>query len=50
MLAMTTVIQFTYEYSNEHYYWAILLATILCYGPGRLSIDSLITKRFIKNA
>ncbi len=45
MLAMTAVIQFTYEYSNEHYYWAMLLTTILCYGPGILSIDNLIKRK-----
>lgn len=48
MLAMTVVIQFTYEYSNEHYYWAMLLLAILCYGPGPLSVDNLIKRKFDK--
>jgi putative oxidoreductase len=39
MLVMTAVIQFTYFQSMEHYYWAMLLGTLLCFGPGKLSID-----------
>lgn len=39
MLIMTAVIQFTYYNSNEHFYWAMLLATILCFGPGKISLD-----------
>ncbi len=49
MLAMTFVIQFTYEYSNEHYYWAMLLASILIYGPGPIAVDNLIKKKIIKS-
>ncbi len=48
MLAMTFVIQFTYEYSNEHYYWAMLLVSILIYGPGPIAIDNLIKRKFVK--
>jgi len=39
MLIMTAVIQFTYLHSNEHFYWAMFLGLILCYGPGQLSLD-----------
>ena len=39
LLAMTAVIQFTYLDNIEHYYWAFLLATILCVGPGKISAD-----------
>jgi putative oxidoreductase len=46
MLAMTAVINFTYDNSPEHYYWAILLGTILFYGPGKLSLDYFISKKF----
>jgi len=46
MLSMTAVIQFTYLNSTEHAYWALLLGTILFYGPGRFSLDRLIRKRF----
>jgi putative oxidoreductase len=46
LLAMTAVIQFTYLDNVEHYYWAFLLAVILCAGAGRLSADFFIKKRF----
>jgi putative oxidoreductase len=39
MLIMTAVIQLTYFNSNEHFYWAMLLGTILCLGPGKISLD-----------
>jgi len=45
MLIMTAVIQGTYQCSNEHLYWAMLLGLILCYGPGKLSIDFLFRRR-----
>lgn len=46
LLAMTAVIQFTYQNDIEHFYWAFLLAAILTMGPGKLSVDYLIKKRF----
>ena len=46
MLIMTAIIQATYLDLNEHLYWAMLLGLILCYGPGRLSIDFFFRKRF----
>ena len=42
MLCMTIVIQFTYLDLVDHLYWAILLCTIIFYGPGRYSIDNII--------
>lgn len=48
MLAMTAVIQFTYLDLIDHRYWAMLLALILFYGPGTLSLDHLILKKFGK--
>lgn len=45
MLAMTAVIQFTYLDHMDHRYWAMLLAIILFYGPGTLSLDYFIKKR-----
>lgn len=39
LLVMTAVINFTYQDAVEHYYWAILLGTILFNGPGKLSLD-----------
>lgn len=48
MLAMVAVIQFTYDNNMEHFYWAMLLATILCFGSGKLALDHLIKARFVK--
>lgn len=48
MLAMTAVIQFTYLDLIDHRYWAMLLALILFYGPGTLSLDQVISKKFNK--
>lgn len=45
MLGMTLVIQFTYLNSQEHIYWMLLLATLLCQGPGKLSIDYMIRSK-----
>ena len=44
MLIMTAVIQFTYLDLIVHLYWAILLGTIILYGPGKYSIDHLFCK------
>jgi len=44
LLCMTAVIQFTYLDLTEHLYWALLLGTIIFYGPGRYSIDRLLHK------
>ncbi|RTK93444.1 MAG: DoxX family protein [Rickettsiales bacterium] len=46
MLAMTAVIQFTYLDLIDHRYWAMLLAVILFYGPGTVSLDHFIFKKF----
>jgi len=46
LLAMTAVIQFTYDQNIQHAYWAMLLGTILCFGAGKFSADYLIKKRF----
>ena len=42
MLFMVAVIQFTYLDLREHLYWAMLLGTIILYGPGKYSIDYLV--------
>ncbi len=42
LICMIAVIQFTYLDLVEHLYWAVLLATIIFYGPGRYSVDYLI--------
>lgn len=48
MLAMTAVIQLTYLDLIDHYYWGMLLALILFYGPGAISLDYLISNKFKK--
>ncbi len=45
MLVMTAVIQFTYLDLVVHLYWALLLGTIILYGPGKYSIDHLLCRR-----
>jgi putative oxidoreductase len=52
MLGMTFVIQtFVYpEDWNEHLIWASLLLFILTRGPGVLSLDHLIARRFLHGA
>ena len=52
MLGMALVIQFVVGandpsfYQTEHYYWMFLLAVIITKGPGRLSLDYLLARRF----
>ena len=52
LILMTCVIQFVlgatmpdYD-STEHFYWLFLLSMIIVRGPGTLSLDHLIAKRF----
>ena len=45
MLFMAIVIQFTYIKSSENIYWMLLLGTLICQGPGKISIDYLIRAR-----
>jgi putative oxidoreductase len=47
LLAMIAVIQFTYSDMLEHYYCSFLLSLILFYGPGTLSLDHLIKRKWI---
>lgn len=49
MLAMTAVIQFTYESHPDHAVWAMMLGTILCFGPGKLSVDNWLRGKFLKD-
>lgn len=52
LLGMTFVIQFFVYPENwtEHLMWASLLAWILTRGPGPLSIDHLLARRFLRPA
>jgi putative oxidoreductase len=47
MLAMTAVIEFTYLDHFEHYYWAMLLGILLCFGAGRFSVDYWVRKKYL---
>lgn len=39
LLGMTAVIQFTYDQNIQHFFWAVLLGTLIAFGGGRLSLD-----------
>mgnify|MGYP000246323472 CR=1 FL=1 len=45
LIIMTAVINFTYQESPEHYYWAMLLGVLLCYGAGKFSVDYLLCRK-----
>ncbi len=47
LLIMTAIIEFTYQHSTDHIFWAFLLGTIFLRGPGILSIDHLIRRKMI---
>ncbi|MDE1900973.1 MAG: DoxX family protein [Alphaproteobacteria bacterium] len=47
LLAMTAVIQFTYDQNIEHLYWALLLGLLLTNGPGKLSVDHWVRRRWM---
>ncbi|MEO0367565.1 MAG: DoxX family protein [Pseudomonadota bacterium] len=44
LFVMAAVIQFYVFPLNEHYYWMIILALLVGYGGGKLSVDNLILK------
>ena len=46
LLCMTAVIEFTYMSFPEHQMWALVLLVIVLFGPGKLSIDYYLSKRF----
>lgn len=46
MLFMTGIIEFTYMHFDVHVIWTLMLALIILQGPGKLSLDHLIRKRF----
>jgi len=31
----------------SHFYWGLLLLVTLCHGPGKLSLDFLVQKRWL---
>lgn len=44
LLGMTLVIEFTYQHSLEHYYWASLALIIATYGAGKWSADHMLSE------
>lgn len=46
LLAMTAMIQFTYFYHSEHYFWGFVLLALVIRGPGAWSIDHWLRRRF----
>ncbi len=48
LLAMTAVIQYTYDQNIAHYFWATLLFNLLAYGAGRWSLDHYLHKKFCR--
>lgn len=48
MLIMTGVVHLTYLQLTESYYWAMLLSTLILFGPGKISIDHFIRKNIIE--
>lgn len=44
LLCIVAVIQFTYLEAIEHIYWAILLGCILLIGPGKFSLDYILSE------
>lgn len=46
LLAMTAVIQLTYDQNEQHIYWAMVLGVILVSGAGKISLDYFIGKQF----
>ncbi len=46
LLAMTAMIQFTYFYHSEHYFWAFVLLLFIVRGPGAWSVDHWLRRRF----
>lgn len=49
LLVMTAVIELTYLSHSQHIIWALVLVTIFLHGPGKFSIDYLISRRLLPN-
>ncbi len=45
LLFMTGIIEFTYMHFDVHVIWTLMLTLIIFQGPGKLSLDSLISKK-----
>ena len=46
LLVMTVMIQFTYFYHSEHYFWAFVLLLFIVRGPGSWSVDHWLRRHF----
>lgn len=47
MLVMTGVIEFTYMHHADHVVWALVLLLVILQGPGRISIDHVIRRKYL---
>lgn len=50
LLCLVGVIEFTYQSSLQHIYWASLFLLLLSFGAGSLSLDFLIKRYFTKDS
>lgn len=48
VLGVVGMIEFTYQGALQHSYWIALSLIILLQGPGKLSLDHLIRRKFLK--
>lgn len=48
LLMAVTIEVFVYPGTTEHYYWMIVLAILVTTGPGKISIDHFIRKKFLE--
>lgn len=46
LLCMTAVIELSYMHFDAHIVWALMLALIIFQGPGKLSVDYWLRKKF----
>lgn len=49
LFIMTVIIELTYLHVQEHIFWMTLLGVIILHGPGTLSIDHFIRKKYLKD-
>lgn len=47
LIAMTAVIQLTYDQNPQHYLWAAMLFGLVAFGSGRFGLDAIIATRLL---
>jgi putative oxidoreductase len=48
LLVMTAFIQYIYPDVMETAYWVLLFGVLFCFGPGKISLDEWLKKKFVK--